>query len=293
MTIRSGWRAMTLLGMPVMLTGCVSALQAQSPLPSATQTDSQATYADLVDLADRAKLVIKARITDQATVEPERAPGLKSGYVRLYVEAETEALLAGPSAQGASFVYLVDLPVDKNGKAPKLKKQSVIIFANSVPGRPGQLRLVAPDAQLPATPVLEDRLRPILTAVSSPDAPPEVTGVREVISIDGNLAGESETQFFLDTKNDEPVSLTLVRRPGQQPRWGVSWSEIVDQAADAPQPDTLEWYRLACFLPRSISNSAFLQTSGAARYRAEADYKLILQGLGDCERQHDWAPKPG
>ncbi|MXP26844.1 hypothetical protein GRI39_12460 [Altererythrobacter indicus] len=282
---------MTLLATPLILAGCVSATQAQPAYSNAVSTDSGATYADLVDLADSAELVIRARIMDQITVKPERSPGLAPGHVRLYIEAQTEALLAGPSAQGASFVYLVDLPLTSKGKAPKLKKQSVILFADSVPDRPGELRLVAPDAQLPASPELEARLRPILEELASPDAPVKITGVREVMSIDGNLAGESETQMFLDTANDEPVSLSVVRRPGQPPRWGVSWSEIVDQSAQPPAHDTIAWYRLACSLPRQLPDTAFVQSGTAKRYRAEVDYSLILQDLGECTRKHDWAPK--
>ena len=68
------------------------------------------------------------------------------------------------------------------------------------------------------------------------------------------------------------------------PTWGVSWSEIVDQAAMPPEPDTLAWYRLACFLPRKLGAEAFLQSDVAGRRRAEADYQFILEQLGPCER---------
>jgi hypothetical protein len=35
----------------------------------------------------------------------------------------------------------------------------------------------------------------------------------------------------------------VIRRPGMDPTWGVSWSEIVDQSAGPPAPETVEWYR--------------------------------------------------
>jgi hypothetical protein len=124
----------------------------------------------------------------------------------------------------------------------------------------------------------------VIAAFAAPDARPGVTGVRDVMSVPGNLAGESETQMFLDTATGEPVSLTVVRRPGMEPQWGVSWSEIVDQAARPPAPATVEWYRLACFLPRRLPADAFLQQDQASRRRAEADYAYILQQLGDCPR---------
>lgn len=119
------------------------------------------TYADLVGLSDAAPLVIKAQIRKQATVEPARAPDLAPGHARLYVEAQTRALVSGNAPLGENLRYLVDLPLDAKGKVPKLKKQEVILFARSVPGRPGELQLVDPAAQLPYSPELEARLRPI------------------------------------------------------------------------------------------------------------------------------------
>jgi len=223
-------------------------------------------------------------VRDQARVEPERAPGLAAGQARLYLEARTQALLASRAALGESLAYLADVPLDAKGRAPKLRKQRFLIFADRVPGRPGTLSLVAPGAQVPATPETEQLARTVIAALAAADAPPSLTGVRDVMSVAGNLSGESETQLFLETATGMPVSLTVVRRPGMEPQWGVSWSEIVDQAARPPAPETIEWYRLACFLPPQLPRDAFLQDDRAARARAEADYAFILERLGDCPR---------
>lgn len=244
----------------------------------------QLTYADIVALGDVAPLVVRAKVKNQVEVEPERSPGLAPGHVRLYVEAQTTALIAGTAPLGESLRYLVDVPVNSKGKAPKLKKQEFVLFARPVPGRPGQLQLVSPDAQFVASPAFEERLRPILAALLSPDAPPRVTGVRDALAVAGTLAGESETQLFLDTDNDGPVSVTIVRRPGQAPRWGVSWTEIVDQAARAPQPGTLQWYRLACTLPPRLPAAANLSRDPASRALAAQDYALVMQQLGPCTK---------
>ena len=37
-----------------------------------------------------------------------------------------------------------------------------------------------------------------------------------------SLPGESETQIFLQTADQRPISLTVLRRPGEQPRWSVA-----------------------------------------------------------------------
>ncbi len=245
------------------------------------------SYADIVDLADGAPLVLRAQIRRQATVEPERSPGLEQGFVRLYVEARTSALIAGNVPVGESLHYLVDVPLDERGRAPKLKKQEVILFARPVPDRPDQIQLVDPRAQFSYSEAFEARLRPVLSALLSPDAPPRVTGIRDALAVEGTLAGESETQLFLDTENDGPVSVTIVRRPGQAPRWGVSWTEIVDQSARAPRPDTLEWYRLACSLPDTLPGSANLSRDPRSRALASADYALVREALGACPRTRD------
>jgi hypothetical protein len=176
------------------------------------------------------------------------------------------------------------VPLDARGKAPKLKKRDFLLFARAVPGRPGELQLAGPTAQIPYDEATVARLRPILTELASPDAAPAVTGVRDALAVLGTLVGESETQIFLATKSGDPVSLTIVRRPGMEPVWGVSYSEIVDQAARPPVPNTLAWYRLACFLPAQLPRGANLSQDPAASARAAQDYAFVLDQLGQCSR---------
>lgn len=263
--------------------GAVTAAGAQVPPPATAAL----TYADLVGLADQAPLVLRAQVRKQAVVEPERSPGLAPGHVRLYVEARTLALLAGSVPVGESLAYLVDVPLDARGKPPKLGKAEVLLFARPVSGRPGQIQLVEPDAQLPYSAEFESRLRPILAALVAPDAPPRVTGVRDALAVEGTLAGESETQLFLDAENEGSVSITVVHRPNQSPRWGVSWTEIVDQAARPPQRDTLAWYRLACALPAELPAQANLARNRQARALAAKDYAFVIRELGRCKRTRD------
>lgn len=275
-------KGLRMAALPVALAACATGGEAQVAAP-APET-AALTYADLAGLVEAAGIVARVRIADQATVAPERAPGLAPGMARLYVEADTEAVLKAPGPLGESLAYLVDVPLDPRGKVPRLGKQSVLVFARPVPGRPGQLQLVEPGAQLAADPSAEARLRAVIADFASAGAPPRVTGVRDAMSVAGNLAGESETQVFLETTDGTPVSLTVLRRPGQEPAWGVSWTELVDQAAQPVAPGTLGWYRLACSLPRELPQGAFLQREEAARYQAQADYGFVLSQLGACTR---------
>ncbi|WBY16876.1 hypothetical protein PF049_01535 [Erythrobacteraceae bacterium WH01K] len=242
------------------------------------------TYADLADLADGAPLVLKAEVKRQAQVKPERAPGLAPGHARLYLEAETLSLISGTVPVGESLKYLVDVPLDSRGKAPKLKKSEVILFARPVTGRASEIQLVNPSAQLMWSAQTEQRMRPILAELASADAPPRVTGIRDALSVAGNLVGESETQLFLDTEGRRPASITVTRRPDMEPAWGVSWTEIVDRAAMQPRPQSLRWYRLACFLPASLPADANLSSDNDDRQRAERDYAYVMQSLGPCPR---------
>lgn len=257
-----------------------SAVAAPPPLPAIDPS-----YADLATLADGAPIAVRVKITAQAVVPAERAPGLAPGQARLYLESQTLSLLAGTTALPESLRYLADVPLDAKGRPPKLKKREFILFARPVPGRPGELQLTGPSAQIAYTPALEARLRPVLTALVASDAPPRVTGVRDALSRPGNLAGESETQVFLATASGEPAALTIVRRPGMAPRWGVSWSELVDQSAAPPQTQTIAWFRLACGLPGALPATANAAADPADKARAAQDYRFVLDQLGPCERK--------
>jgi len=160
-----------------------------------------------------------------------------------------------------------------------------VVLARTVPGKPAELALVAPDAMLAWTADVEQRLRAILTERNSPDAPPHITALREALHVPGNLAGEGETQFFFATEGGKPVSLSVVRRPGQPTTWGVSFSEIVDQAARPPEKDTLGWYRLACELPPQLPEGTNIADRPQDRQAAAEDYAQVIGDLGPCARK--------
>lgn len=249
-----------------------------------TAADSRLTYADLADLTDASGLVIRAQIKSQAPVPPERAGDLSPGWGRLYIEAKATGLLAGRAPIGENIHYLADVPLDAKGRAPRLRGTSVILFAREVSGKPGAIQLAGRGAQLQASADLEMRLQPILQEFFAAEAPPRITGVRDVLWVPGNLAGESETQMFLSTRGDAPVLISVLRRPGQAPSWGVSWSELVDQANEPPARDTIVWYRLACFLPQRLPPAAQISRDPEARRKAEVDYQLVRAELGPCPR---------
>lgn len=262
---------------------CPSLASADSP-PSPASNPAGPSYADLADLADGAPLVVRAQVRRIVAVEPERARGVRPGWIRAYVEARTEGVIGGTRALGEQLAYLADVKADAKGKLPKLKKASVILFARPVAGRPAELQLVAPDAQLVWNALLEDRTKAVLGELYAAGAPQKVTGVREALHVGGTLAGEGETQIFLTSASGEPAAITVTRQPGQAPRFGASFSELVGAGEGLPAQGTLAWYRLACFLPAQLPVAANIGEATADRAAAALDYRAVMARLGPCLR---------
>lgn len=242
---------------------------------------SSVGYVALARLADASPQVMRVQVKKTTVIEPERAPDVPPTMARLFVEAQVLNLIRGKAGVSESIRYLVDVPRDARGKVPKLKKAQFLLFAR--PGsRPGEVQLVAKDAQIVWTAANESQVRTIVTDLVTPGAPPSIRGIREALHVRGNLQGEGETQIFLATATGDPVSITVLRRPGLAARWAVSLTEIVDEAAAPPRKGTLLWYRLACSLPAQIPARALVSDTPADNDLARRDYNFVLEQLGPC-----------
>lgn len=269
---------------------CLAAMLALAPLAPATATAQSPSvaaaigYADLADLTLAAPVIADAAIRSVTRLKGADAAGVAPGLTRLYVEADVVALVRGSGGLPPRVGYLLDVAPDARGKLPPLRKLRVLLFARPAPGSAGQLQLIAPDAQLPWSPDADARVRAIARAALAADAPPRLTGVREAFHVAGALPGEGETQVFLQTADARPVSLSVLRRPGERPRWAVALSEIVDEAAAPPPRDTLLWYRLACALPPTLPPASTAGLAPADADAAREDYGFVLAQLGACGR---------
>jgi hypothetical protein len=242
-------------------------------------------YADLADLGLTAPTVAHVQVADALLLKGERAASVRPGYGRVLVEADVIALIKGASGSPSRLRYVVDLPRDAKGKLPKLRKGTqFLLFGAPVAGGAGEFQLAAPDAQLAWSPAAAETLRALLVEANSRGAAPVVTGIGRAFHVPGALAGESETQIFLQTAGGQPVSLNVLRRPGETPRWAVALSEIVDESARTPQRHTLLWYRLACTLPAALPRQSLVEADPASRTAIEADYRLVREALGPCGR---------
>ena len=229
-----------------------------------------------------APLILDARIRKADRLEGEEAPGLAPDRARFIVEADVSALIRGANAMPSRVTYVVDVPLGARGKPPKLKKQRVLLFARPVSGQPAQIQLTGQDSQVNWSPEIDTMVRGLTRDVLAADAPPAITGVGNVFHVPGSLPGEGETQVFLQTASGAPVSLQILRRPGETPRWSVSLGDIVDESAGAPQPNTFLWYRLACGLPRALPPESVESDDPQNAAIAREDYQFVLRSLGRC-----------
>jgi hypothetical protein len=271
-----------------LLAAAAAALAAAAAGPADSQSPPPSpafSYADLADLGAGAPVVAHLRIRDADALSPGEAPNVAAGYRRFQIEAEVVALIRGTGGIDGRVRYLVDLPNDSRGRPARLgRRAEMLVMANRVPNRPGDLRLVAADAQIPYSPEAAEMLRAIVRESTGPAAPPRIVGIGRAFHVPGSLSGESETQFFLLTADNRPISLTVLRRPGEQPRWSVALSEIVDDGAAPPTPNTLLWYRLACTLPARLPADALSEASPEEAQAIQTDYRLVMDGLGRCAR---------
>ncbi|MDB5707673.1 MAG: hypothetical protein JWN66_4789 [Sphingomonas bacterium] len=241
-------------------------------------------YADYADFVLASPIVADVSIRSVTRLKGPDAVGLSSGEARLYVEADVLALIRGAAPLPPRIAYVVDVPVDSRGRLPRLRKARMLLFARPVPHNPALIQLVRPDAQRDWTPGADALARRITQEVLATDAPPEVTGIGNAFHVAGDLPGAGETQIFLSTADGRPVSISIQRQPGEQPRWSVALSEIVDESAVPPARDTLLWYRLACALPAALPDSSLASVDEEAAKIAREDYRFVIRSLGPCTR---------
>ncbi|MEO7679151.1 MAG: hypothetical protein ABIS14_00465 [Sphingomonas sp.] len=250
------------------------------PVESAVSSPPYAMYAELVI---GAPIVADATIRSASRLKPAEAPDLAPGFARFYVEADVSSLIRSPAPLPPRIGYLYNAPLDAQGRAPRIGKARVLLFARTA-AQPGQIQLVRPDAQQGWTPGGDALARRIVQEVLAADAPPAIGGVGKAFHVPGALPGEGETQIFLNTAGGRPVSLSVARAADGQRSWSVSLSEIVDAAAAPPPRDTLLWYRLACGLPATLPEASVAAIEPSDAAIARDDYAFVLGALGPCHR---------
>lgn len=263
-----------------------TAAQARLDLPPSFIIEAdKASYSDIADLVVISPLIVDVTIRNVRKLPAEQAVGVPPSLERVLVEADVMALIRGEGGVTPRVRFLLDVPKNAKGKIPKLQKQRLYLFGRQVTGRPGEVQLKRPNALASFSTANDALVRAIVKEAVQVNAPPPIIGVSSAFHSAGTVLGEGETQIFLKTGNDQPLSLTILTRPGQQKHWAVSTAEVIDASATAPRRFTLLWYRLACGLPRTLASDRVEGASNADIARAQADYRFVIESLGPCGRQ--------
>ena len=269
----------------LLVCGSVAVAQPASVAPSLAVQAEGAAYADIADLVVVSPLIIDVTIRNAKKVSPEQALGVPENLQRMLVEADVLALIRGTSGVSPRVLFVLDVPKDAKGKVAKLKKQRMFLLGSTVAGKPGEIRLSRPNALIQFSAANNTLVRAITQETVQIEAPQRVTGIISAFYSAGTVLGEGETQVFLRTEKNQPISLSIISRPGQAKRWAVSTTEVIDESASAPAKHTLLWYRLACGLPRDLVAESVESSEGDNVARAQADYKFVVESLGPCGRK--------
>ena len=245
-------------------------------LASTSASATAATsYVDIADLTVTAPTLVRATITRAERISVKDSPGLPPGSARLLITAAVNASLVAPGAIPASLQWLWDAPLDARGRVPKAKGLVVLAWL-APPAADGKTQLVARGAQLPWDSATEATARAIATEARSGTVP-IVTGVRNGFRADGTIPGESESQFFLTTRDGKDLTMIVTTKPGEARGVAIARGDVIDESAVKVVPGTLLHYRLACFLkpdlPAAISDPALA-----------ADWRAALAAIGPCGR---------
>ncbi|MEI6486903.1 MAG: hypothetical protein WCO11_11630 [Sphingomonadales bacterium] len=246
---------------------------AAQPAPPAA--DRLAGYADTAELALAAPVIVRATVTRAARLSGKAAPDVAGGRARLLITAALSNVLVAPAAMGATLQWLWDAPLDSRGRPPAVKGQDVLAFLTP-PDGDGNARLVSRRGHQPYDPALADTVRAVVAEQRSGQVP-VIRGVSNGFRADGTVPGESESQFFLTTADGKPATLVVQNRPGEVRRVLVARGDIIDESAERVKPNTLLWYRLACFLPAQLP--AAVSNGDAALAK---DWRDALASLGPC-----------
>jgi hypothetical protein len=266
--------------------GGMAAAQQVPVIPSSLAVQAQdASYADIADLVTISPLIVDATVRSVKAIPPEQAAGVPADLQRTLVEVDVTALIRGQGGVAPRVRFVLDMPRDAKGKIPKLKKQRMFILGSMVSGRPDEIRLSRPNSLIQWSAANDMLLRDITKEAVMIDAAPRVTGIASAFYSAGTVIGEGETQIFVKTERGQPMSLSILSRPGEAKRWAVSTAEVIDESATAPRRHTLLWYRLACGLPPALSPELVEAAESEDAARAQADYKFVIDALGPCGRK--------
>ncbi|MGB7406231.1 MAG: hypothetical protein WA906_11120 [Pacificimonas sp.] len=250
-------------------------------MPTTVDAQPVPGNADLADLVTESRTIVIADVDKTRRIRAEDAPGLAPDFARLLVQAKTAAVVAAARSVPAEMRYLVDLRRNDRGRAPDIEGARVILFLGAE-GGPGEYALAHKYGQIRWSPERESLVKRYAASRADPELvalkPERVTSA---FHVPGSLPGESESQIFVETEAGRPMSLVVLNRPGETPRYAVSTGDIIDTNAAPPEPGSLVALMLACELPEDLPDGIAMSGDRAA---LAADYAFVRAELGSCDR---------
>lgn len=249
---------------------------------------NSASYDDIMGVTLESELVVDIIAKKIKNLPASQSVGVRPDRKRILITGEVQSLIRGKNGLNSQVRFLFDAPIDSRGKIPKLKKMRFIAFGRHVTGRSDFIRLTRTASMVRYSDRVNTMVRGSIREAIAANAPQKITSISSAFHSPGTIIGEGETQIFLDTEFGQPMAISVTSRRGQNRRWSVSTSEVIDINATEPRRSSLLGFRLACSLPRSLNPSIIESNNREDREKALSDYKLIIDSIGPCQRNLTW-----
>ncbi len=251
-------------------------------VPAAVRPGPVPAWTDWADLALRSPVVLRVIATDIDRLSKRDAPDVPAGEVRAIVRADLGAAIRAPAVLPAQAAWRWQGPADSKGRAPIVKGGQYLVFAEPLSGGSDPavqpLKLSGRAALQPWSAEAEAIVRDVLQqALGGSSRAMLVTAVRDGFRTEGDVPGNSESQFFLEASDGKPLTLVVRRTPDGAPDVRVATGDLVDRAMPV-EPRTLLWRGLACGMPDALP-TALAGNSGLV-----ADYAVARAQIGACGR---------
>ncbi|WP_448578793.1 hypothetical protein [Thermaurantiacus sp.] len=245
----------------------------QSVAPAATPG-----YTDLADLVVASPVIVRAQVVKAGKLSRRLAGDVPPGEARHLMEMRLVGALKAPGLLPAGAEWLWQGPEGHFAA----KGRDVLAFLQPAgPGRKPEIaayRLTSARGQLPWSETLEARIRSILADLAAHGQAPRVREVKSGFHVPGTVQDEAESQIFLVLEDGRPITLSVLRRLGEEPAITVATGDMIDESAKPIRRETLLWRALACDLPR-VPPPGLAGDPGLVR-----DYEAVIASLGDCGR---------
>jgi hypothetical protein len=263
-----------------MASAILFATGAAAPVP-APPLPARQSYAEMARLYLASPIIVRAQVRNESKLSKAEAALLApvpAGQARQWLTVDLQSALKAPDMMPARVRFLWQGELAANGKPPKLKKQSMLLFLRQVEtaGDNPSFGLTEIGAALPWTDGDEAHLRSVALEYGL-----SVKGMRQVfVTLSDGDTSARFVHFLFETRNGAPL-VAIVEEQGQQWQMRTTTTDL-DQDAQAVKPETLLWYHLACGLDLQAPDAVRRLPDRDERAFAERAWQAMHNLLGPC-----------